>query len=357
MKTHCLDLLANMTDVSTVEKAVTISRGSIPTSYGKRLNSPWGLQRISTASMLSGSESAMDYTYTYNRDTTLGAGADIYVLDTGLYSTHNVFGNRAEMLWSFDNDMSDKDGHGTHVSGTAAGAILGVASNAKIYGIKTLGSDGSGWSSNVVAGIDFVVQQHDAKLASEDANFLGSIISMSLASSKPVPAINTAVQAAIQAGIHTVVAAGNNNEDACKSSPASAGGVHGSAITVGAVDITAARASFSNYGSCVDIYAPGVDVISSWIGAPNMINSLSGTSMSAPHVTGIVAGAMGANQTLARNPALMKEWIIMNGLRLGDGSLLANNGVHDSGNEAKLVPRGVSWEFSQVKVGVAGVHV
>ncbi|KXS96207.1 hypothetical protein AC578_2822 [Pseudocercospora eumusae] len=328
MKSHCLDLLANMSDISHVEKTISISHASIPpTTLDVRPNAPWGLQRISTsanAKLSSASPLAMDYTYTYT-DSNLGSGSDIYILDTGLYTAHNVFSGRAKTLWSYDNDLSDQDGHGTHVSGTAAGNILGVASNANIFAVKTLSSDGSGWSSNVVAGLDFAIKTHESR--SRSALSQGSVINMSLASSSPVPAINAAVSAAISLGIHVCVAAGNSHTDACSSSPASTGGSQGGAITVGAIDIHNTRASFSNSGSCVDVYAPGVNVISSWIGAPNLVNSLSGTSMAAPHVTGIVAYAMARNSTLARNPGLMKEWVRMQALDAGQGVLIANNGV------------------------------
>lgn len=323
MKSHCLDLLANMSDVSMVEKAVTVSSADII-----RHDAPWGLQRISTSSSFTGSPQNMDYTYTYTENA-LGDGSDIYIIDTGLYADHNVFNHRAKMLWSFDGNMEDRDGHGTHVAGTAAGDILGVASNANIYGVKALDADGGGWSSNVVAAIDFVIQRHDARKKSPGSKFAGSVMSMSLATSEPVSAIAQAVEAAVEAGVHACVAAGNSGEDACSSSPASSGGVHGSAITVGAVDITNTRASFSNTGSCVDVYAPGVDIVSSWIGSPNMVNVLSGTSMATPHVTGIVAYAM-ANSTLATNPGLMKEWIRMMALPMSDGTLLANNGVQST---------------------------
>ncbi|KAF2207512.1 hypothetical protein CERZMDRAFT_51057 [Cercospora zeae-maydis SCOH1-5] len=360
MKSHCLDLLANMVAVSMVERATTVSRGSV---YSTRPNAPWGLQRISTASSLQGSKSSLDFTYNY-ADDSLGNGVDIYILDTGLYAQHNVFDGRANMLWSFDGDMRDNDGHGTHVSGTAAGSILGVASKAQLYGVKTLDSNGAGWSSNVVAGIDYVIRRHEEQLRS-GKDYTGSVISMSLASSEPVQAIDTAVAAALAAGIHVCVAAGNNGEDACQSSPASSGGSRGSAITVGAIDMDNKRASFSNHGSCVDLYAPGVNIISSWIGKPNMVNSLSGTSMATPHVTGIIAYAM-KNQTLAASPSLMKEWLLMTALPLEDGTLLANNGIHAGERSARStrarsssitrIAKRTAWAFSMTTVSVAGVE-
>ncbi|KAK3050014.1 hypothetical protein LTR09_008669 [Extremus antarcticus] len=324
MQSHCLDSLASMADISIVEPASTVSS----TSLSARPNAPWGLQRISTSSTVNGNDHALDFTYSFaNQD--LGSGADIYIVDTGIYTSNNLFGGRAKMLWSFDGDLRDNDGHGTHVSGTAGGNILGVASNANIFGIKAIDTDGGGWSSDVVAAIDRVIKYHDARKSS-GSPFLGSVMSMSLASSGNVDAMNNAILAATSAGVHVVVAAGNDADDACNASPASVGGLHGPAITVGAVDMDTQRSSFSNYGECVDLYAPGVSIISAWTGGANMINTLSGTSMATPHVTGIVAYAM-ANETLAGDPGLMKEWVRMTALYTstaqGEGLLLANNGV------------------------------
>ncbi|TKA83534.1 hypothetical protein B0A55_00483 [Friedmanniomyces simplex] len=368
MKSRCLDLLANMSDISVVEEATSVGRATLSKrqsslGYDTRLNAPWGLQRISTAVTVSGSAKAMDYTYSYaNSD--LGQGADIYVVDTGIYTEHNAFGGRAKMAWSYNNDMTDNDGHGTHVSGTAAGDVLGVASNANLFGVKALDSNGGGWSSNVIAGIDYIIQTHDARKSNSSSTppFLGSVISMSLASSSPVQAINAAIAAAISAGIHTVVAAGNDGQDACRSSPASSGGLRGPAITVGSVGMDAAhRSSFSNYGDCVDVYAPGEDVISAWIGGRDMVNSLSGTSMATPHVTGIVAYAMG-NRTLAGNPGLMKEWVRMMAVSVGVGGgggvVVANNGVRGGEGVAEgmlgFEKTGVGAGFRMVGGGAAG---
>jgi cerevisin len=334
MKSHCLDLLANMTDISMVERTASVqSAYAVPkqrrdATIDTRGHAPWGLSRISTAAFAAHDPKDMDYTYNFvNAD--LGQGSDVYIVDTGLYEDHVVFGGRAKQVWSFDKSNEITDGHGTHVAGTAAGETLGVASKANIWGVRTLAGDGSeGWSSNVVAGIDFVLQQHEARKA--NADFKGSVLSMSLASAGKVDAIDKAIDAAIKAGVHVVVAAGNAGTDACAGSPASAGGTHGPAIVVGSVSISGEMSSFSNRGECVDVYAPGEDIISAWIGAPDVVNVLSGTSMATPHVTGIVAYAM-ANSTLANSPGLMKEWIRMQGLPRGDGTVLANNGVWASG--------------------------
>ncbi|KAI7194688.1 hypothetical protein D0869_03062 [Hortaea werneckii] len=346
MKAHCLDLLANMTDVRRVEASVNVQhagflppssssnslhqRQSSSSAYTTRPDAPWGLQRISTTTNVHGNAKAMDYTYAYPSsaaDDTLGQGADIYILDTGLYTSHNIFSNRAEMLWSCDNSLADVDGHGTHVAGTAGGSILGVASNANLFGVKALDADGGGHSSNVVAGIDYIVNAHDRRKREQGGQFVGSVISVSLAASGTVAAISDAVEAAVEAGVHVVVAAGNAHEDACGTSPSDSGGSRGPAITVGSVGMEGRQSTFSNWGDCVDVYAPGEEIISSWIGGENMIESLSGTSMATPHVTRIVACAMG-NKTLASDPGLMKEWVRMQAVVSPNQDILvANNGV------------------------------
>lgn len=349
MQSHCLDKLALMSDISLVEKSVHISSNNHHSSrsarpYDTRADAPWGLQRISTASSVTGDANALSYTYSYTTSN-LGSGADIYIIDTGIYTANQVFTppGRARMLWSYDNDLTDHDGHGTHVAGTAAGNILGVASLANIFGLKALGDSGGGYSSSVVAAIDQAIQSHDARRS--QPNSKGSIISMSLESPGSVSSISHAILAASRAGIHIVVAAGNSGQNACLTSPASSGGDHGPAITVGAISITSDPASFSNHGSCVDLYAPGVSVVSSWIGAPNMVNVLSGTSMATPHVTGLVACAISGNATLAGDVGEMKAWVKGMSLVVGDGVRVANNGV--GGGEALLgrkLRRGVGGE-------------
>ncbi|KAI9694582.1 MAG: hypothetical protein M1822_000198 [Bathelium mastoideum] len=330
MNPHCINALSNMTDVSIVEEAVHVtSRSEI-----SRSDSPWGLQRISSQSAVSGNPGTMSFTYSYN-DPKLGSGVDIYVVDTGINTEHAAFGGRARMGFSFEQDPSDQDGHGTHVSGTAASAVFGVASQANLIGVKVLGANGTGLSSDTIAGMDWVIQQHDAN--QNDQGFVGSIMSMSWGLSGVTPSVNQAVAAAVQAGIHVSVAAGNDGKDACNYSPSSAGG-SGPAITVGSIGMSDDVSSFSNTGSCVDVFAPGEDILSTWIGGDNVVNILSGTSMATPHVTGVMAYLMASNSTLAASPAALKQYLTsssMGGAVKGDdangGKLILNNGVTGAG--------------------------
>ncbi|KAF2480460.1 peptidase S8/S53 domain-containing protein [Neohortaea acidophila] len=331
--TH-VDILGHMPEITLVEQTTSINTASIliPESgaFDTRNSAPWGLQRISTPSSVAGDPSNLNFTYAFG-NANLGANADIYIIDTGIYTANNVFGGRAEMLWSFDGNLNDTDGHGTHVSGIAGGAVLGVASNANIFGLKALDGSGGGTTSDVIKAIDLVVRRHETRRATNCTT--GSVISMSLASTGVVQSLNHAIYAAAtKAKIHSVVAAGNNagSPNACSISPASAGGTNGPALSVGAIDITSSPASFTNYGACVDLFAPGVDVISSWIGAPDRVASLDGTSMSTPHVTGLVAYAM-ANETLAGDPWAMKEYIRGTAVEVRGGVLVANNGVLSDG--------------------------
>jgi cerevisin len=171
MGDHCLEALANMTDAVIVSPDVEVSAYA-----NQRQATTWGLQSISSTSLAKGDATALDYTYTYD-GSSLGAGVDIYVVDTGIRTDHVVFGGRARMGYSFQNDTSDGDGHGTHVSGTAAGSYLGVSDSANIIGVKTLGAGGTGSSADTTKGIDWVVDQHNTRKT--QPGFVGSVLSMS----------------------------------------------------------------------------------------------------------------------------------------------------------------------------------
>lgn len=249
-------------------------------------NAPWGLARISHRSSLSFG--------TFNKylySDTGGEGVDVYVIDTGTNVEHVDFEGRAS--WGKTIPKNDEDidgnGHGTHCSGTVAGKKYGVAKKAHIKAVKVLRSNGSGSMSDVVKGVEYAAEQHikNVKAAKEGKSrkgFKGSAANMSLGGGKSVT-LDMAVNAAVDTGIHFAVAAGNDNADSCNYSPASAE----KAVTVGASTIADERAYFSNFGKCNDIFAPGLNIMSTWIGSKHAVNTISGTSMASPHVAGLLA--------------------------------------------------------------------
>jgi subtilisin family serine protease len=233
-------------------------------------NSPWGLGRISHTD-------PGNTTYIY--DSTAGEGTCVYVLDTGIFTAHPEFEGRAEHLANFagDGTTTDGNGHGTHCAGTIGSKTYGVAKKTKLYAVKVLNSGGSGTFSGVIAGINFAANDWPTRGCPN-----GAVASMSLGGGK-TDTVNQAVANAVSAGLFFAVAAGNSNDDAQFYSPAS----EPTACTVGATDETDNRASFSNYGALVDIFAPGVRVLSTWNNGGT--NSISGTSMATPHVAGLAA--------------------------------------------------------------------
>lgn len=248
-------------------------------------NAPWGLARISHREGLSFSTFNK---YFYSADG--GEGVDVYVIDTGTNVEHVDFEGRAH--WGKTIPLNDEDvdgnGHGTHCSGTVAGKKYGVAKKANVYAVKVLKSNGSGTMSDVVKGVEFAAESHikkvkEAKKGSKKG-FKGSTANMSLGGGKS-PALDAAVNGAVQAGIHFAVAAGNDNADSCNYSPAAAE----QAVTVGASTLLDERAYFSNYGKCNDIFAPGLNILSTWIGSKYAVNTISGTSMASPHIAGLLA--------------------------------------------------------------------
>lgn len=326
MPSTSISHLTQMSDVLHIEKTVA---ASVPVSASS-VNSPgtWGLQRISSADSMSDRGSPLNYTYTYDASTSdPGATVDIYVVDSGVLTSHEAFQGRATFGWSYSNITTDDFGHGTHVSASAAGLWLGPAPAANVIAVKVLDSNGTGTTAHVVAGIDYIVRMHDAERSASAGNFTGSIMNMSLGT--PLSdTLNTVVGRAMASGIHAVVAAGNDGGDACQHSPSALGGTNSSVVTVGSVGFTGVVSSFSNVGTCVDIYAPGEGVFSAWIASNSSTKVMSGTSMATPHVAGVMAYWMSKNQTLAGDPALLKAAILGMTIEVGDVNVL-NNGQYE----------------------------
>lgn len=211
-----------------------------------------------------------------------GSGIDIYILDSGINQSHEEFTGRIVDCVNFDlsaatNDCSDCNGHGTHVSALAAGTKYGAAKNASIIAVRVYGCDNEGPVSQVIAGINYV-------LARMRTSGRRSVVNMSFGGNR-IPALDRAVQVLVDAGAVVVVAAGNENVDSCNTSPGGAP----AALTVAAAESKGSFASFSNYGSCVALAAPGVNIKSAWIGSSSSTETLSGTSMASPITAGVVA--------------------------------------------------------------------
>lgn len=248
-------------------------------------NAPWGLARISHRDSLSFGNFNQ---YIYSQDG--GEGVDVYVIDTGTNIDHVDFEGRASWGKTIPQGDADVDGngHGTHCSGTVAGKKYGVAKKAHVKAVKVLRSNGSGSMSDVIKGVEFAAEQHLAEVEKakkgKRKGFKGSAANMSLGGGKS-SALDQIVNAAVDAGIHFAVAAGNDNADSCNYSPAAAE----KAVTVGASTLADERAYFSNYGKCNDIFAPGLNIQSTWIGSKYAVNTISGTSMASPHIAGLLA--------------------------------------------------------------------
>ncbi|KIW04509.1 alkaline protease 2, partial [Verruconis gallopava] len=278
-----LEQLRRHPDVEYIEQDQEVH--TLSEDYETEKNAPWGLARISHRDTLSFG-TFNKYLYSANG----GEGVDVYVIDTGTNVDHVDFEGRATWGKTIPANDADEDGngHGTHCSGTVAGKKYGVAKKANIIAVKVLRSNGSGTMSDVVKGVEYAAESHSAKMAAAKSGkakgFKGSAANMSLGGGKS-PTLDMAVNAAVDAGIHFAVAAGNDNADSCNYSPAAAE----KAITVGASTLADERAYFSNYGKCNDIFAPGLNILSTWIGSKYAVNTISGTSMASPHIAGLLA--------------------------------------------------------------------
>ncbi|KAF9180032.1 hypothetical protein BGZ51_001720 [Haplosporangium sp. Z 767] len=275
----------------------------------------WGLTRVS--------QRRRNLNAPYTFQDAAGQGVTAYVIDTGINTSHRDFNGRAIMGANFiqGSPNTDQNGHGTHVAGTIGGNTYGVAKKVRLVGVKVLDARGSGAFSGIIAGMDWVAR---------DARGKKAVVNMSLGGGKS-QAVDAAAARLYSAGISVMVAAGNDrNADACNGSPSGARGV----LTVGASDAYDRIATFSSWGRCVDIFGPGVNIPSAWIGSSTAVNTISGTSMATPHVAGVAALLMSAESSLNGPDAVYNRLIqlstpnvISGSLRGSANRLLFNNAV------------------------------
>ncbi|KAF5712297.1 endopeptidase K [Fusarium mundagurra] len=283
------DTIVNVSAVAAPSSGPIAKRG-----LTSQASAPWGLARISQVYNRNGVDAR------YNYDATAGTGATVYILDSGIRTTHKEFGGRAVWGVNFISGSPDTDefGHGTHVAGIVGGKTYGVAKGCSLYAVKVIDNEGVGTMSNILQGLQWAVNHAKSKGITKK-----SIINASLGG--PYTKIgNDAVKAATDLGITIVVSAGNDGTDAANYSPASAP----SAITVGAIDSSSRRTLWSNYGKVVDIFAPGSAILSAGHLSDSSSMYKSGTSMAAPHVAGLAAYFM-AKEGVRGSAAVTKRII------------------------------------------------
>ncbi|KAF8533296.1 peptidase S8/S53 domain-containing protein [Trichophaea hybrida] len=331
-----ISMMSVMSELKSLERSSEVKLSDVQT------NAPWGLQRVSQGSAIANAPqdgvriAAIDFKYQFEGKVAgLGKDVDIYVIDTGINTKHVDFDGRASFLFAFDGVEADEEGHGTHCAGTIGSTTFGIAKNANIHAVKVLGTS-SGSTADIISGIDKMLVNHEKRKG--QSNFAGSVASMSLGSPVRSSSLEEAVSQASAQGIHFSVAAGNENQDACNSSPASATKIS-PIVAVGATTIDDDRASFSNFGKCTTIFAPGQDITSTWTDGANKINTISGTSMACPHVTGLLAYLLSLNPDLKLDPKGLKAKLLQTSipLKTDKGTVpFANNGFGSTNSTQHL---------------------
>lgn len=270
-----INALANNPRVRLIEQDALVSINEIQS------NPSWGLDRID--------QRTLPLSNSYDDANNTGSNIPVYIVDTGIYAAHVDFENRVTSGFTVISDnrgSSDCNGHGTHVAGTVGGKRFGVAKTVTLVPVRVLDCNGSGTYSGVIAGLDWIAANHPAGVA--------AVVNMSLGGAAS-SSVDIAVNNLINRKISVVVAAGNSNADACRYSPARVA----AALTIGATQSNDARASYSNFGTCLDLFAPGSAIPSAWIGSTTATSTISGTSMASPHVAGIVARLLASSPSLS----------------------------------------------------------